>query len=527
VSGRRSRQGAGPELTAALLVPPGRGWPDAAVEAARAVAEEVLVVGAPLPPGLSLPEGVRAVPEAGREAGGPVAAALGGARGRWTLLVRPDELPHAPHPRTLRRYLRHGTASAFFVPFNDQPPLVRVLPTGAGRLWGDDPLPAQALLEAEPGRRLMATEGLSFARSARAWPMAATRPGGAWLRAARALAHGRWAAAARLLAGEEGPEAANLLGEAAFWRERWDEAEAHWLRALGAAGRPWAPAARAAGVGLGRLAEARGDLEGARAAYRRVLEAAPLDGAALARLLAVDWRLGASWPESVGQVVRAHPAAWRGIGRALDRVVPPAAQVRALRSMPMAYGRDLLLARAALAAGDAATARRSLRRVDPGAGLTAVGYQAWLTEVVAGSASEARAVAARCGDMSAAARLAMLLAAGALLGEPGQVPTLGPEETLEVGEWLLVVLADLALLRLEAQTRALARLVASLLGAAGAAEARAVLWRAARAAGAGRRGRRVRPSRHLVLLPRAARAPAWWEGKAMDAMEGVDRWPSR
>ncbi|MCL6594668.1 MAG: hypothetical protein K6V73_00465 [Firmicutes bacterium] len=525
MSGRRPRQGAGPELTAALLVPPGRGWPDAAVEAARAVAEEVLVVGAP-PPSGALPEGVRAVPGAGQEAGGAVAAALGSARGQWTLLVRPDELPHAPHPRTLRRYLRHGTASAFFVPFNDQPPLVRVLPTGAGRLWGDDPLPAQALLEAEPGRRLMATEGLSLARSARAWPVAATRPGGVWLRATRALGRERWAAATRLLAGEEGPEAAALLGEAAFWRERWDEAQAHWQRALGA-GRPWAPAARAAGVGLGRLAEARGDLEGARAAYRRVLEAAPLDGVALARLLAVDWRLGASWPESVGQVVRLHPAAWRGVGRALDRIVPPSAQVRALRSMPMAYGRDLLLARAALATGDAATARRSLRRVEPGVGLTAVGYQAWLTEVVAGSASEARAVAARCTDMSAAARLAMLLAAGAVLGEPGQVPTLGPEETLEVGEWLLVALADLALLRLEAQARALARLVASLLGPAGTAEVRAVLWRAARAAGPARRGRRVRPSRHLVLLPRPARAPAWWEGPEMDAVEGVDRWPSR
>lgn len=468
------------------------------------------------------PEGdpaVRAVPLAGRGMETMTAAALGSARGRWTLVVRADETVHASNPRTLARYLRHETALAFFLPMNGQLPLLRVLPTAAGRLWGDDPLPAQALLEADPTQRLLTCEGIALAPAPdRAWPRRPTRPGDAWRRAERALDAGRPGSAGRALAAlpseaREGAGAQLLLGEAAFWRERWSQAGRAFRRAREQSDNAFAPTARLAGLGLGRVREAQGDLEEARSAYRAVLGAMPLDVAALSRLLAVDWRLGASWPESVGRLVEEHPHAWRGIGRALDRVVGAPAQLRALRSMPMSYGRDLFMARAALAAGDLSLARRSLARVEHDDRPSALGYQVWLTELAGGSAAETRAAAARAADLPPSARLALLLASTSVLGESAELPLLRPDEALRVGQWLLVVLADLCLLGLGAQARSIARLVASVLGSAGSAQARAVMWRARQGAAHPARPRpsRVRPARAIVLAASASAhgGPPW------------------
>ncbi len=301
----------------------------------------------------------------------------------------------------------------------------------------------------------------------------------------------------------ESPAGLALRGEIAFWREGWPEAMRLFERARTEAVQPFDPAAQAAAVGIGRVHEALGDLLGAEAAYRAALATMPLDRAAMARLISVEWRLGASWPESVGRLVRAEPWAWRGVGRSLDRVARPEAQLRALRTMPMSYGRDLFLSRAALATGDVAAARRSLARAQSESETTALGYQVWLTELAGGSAAESRAAAARAGDLTASARLALLLAATSVLGENAELPLLRPEEALEVSQWLLVVLADLALLGLKAQAQRVARLIGRVLGRAGAAQAAAVLWRVGRGEGEREPSTWRRPAlRRPLILPR-------------------------
>lgn len=510
----RPRRGqAGPELTVALLVPYGRAVPEAVVDAARRVSEDVLVVGGPPLPRADA--AVRFVPAGPGGQHERMATALGNARGRWTVLVGADESVHTPHARTLARYLRHETAAGFFVPMNDRLPLLRVLPTAAGRIWGADPLPAQALLEADPSQRLMTSEGLALDHGpAAAWTVGPTRPGDAWLSAQRALARGHLTAAARAAAALPdgvGQSAGGLAlrGEIAFWREAWADAARLFEGAAAAAVQPFDPAAQTARLGIGRVHEAVGDLEAARAAYRAALATLPLDHVALGRLLSVEWRLGASWPETLGALVRQSPWTWRGVGRALDRVVRPEAQLRALRSMPMSYGRDLFLARAALAVGDLALARRCLGRAQRDGELRALGYQLWLTELAGGSSAEARAAAARASELTPSARLALLLAATSVLGESAELPLLRGGEALEVGQWLVVVLSDLALLGLGAQARQLARLIARVLGPAGEAQARAVLWRAAHPEPTTARTPRLGPARAIVI-PRPGRAgPAW------------------
>lgn len=530
MSARRRGRSDGPDLTVALLAPADRRVPPETIEAAQQVGDEVLVVGAADVP--QLPGGVRAVGTMRGDLAGLVDAALGSATGRWTLVVRAGEEPHTPHARTLARYLRHETAGGFFVPWNDRLPLLRVLPTAAGRLWTDDPMPVQAMLEAHPERRLMTSEGLMLQQGPTfAWPTVPTRPAPPWLRLTRAVAAGHMAAAARHLRRlpfglGASPEGRRVAGEIAFWRESWPQAAQHWQAAIAASAHLSAPQARAAGVGLGRLAEVAGDLDGARDAYDAVLAAAPLDRVALVRLLSVEWRLGVPWPDSLARLLDRCPWAWRAIGRSLDAIVPPAAQVRTLRSTAVTRSRDLLMARAALATGDLALARRSLDRLDSVNSPSGVTYQGWLTELLGGSAAQARAAATRAADLTGPARLSLLLAAGAVLGEATELPTLRPDESLEVGQWLLVVLSDLSLLRLDAQAAVVADLATRLLGPVGRLQAQRIRWRSARADRAPGLRTRARPVRDLVIRPPARRVPWLATGDGFD-LKGVHPWPPR
>ncbi len=424
-------------------------------------------------------------------------ASMGHARARWVLVLLAGEHLHVHHARTFMRFIRHmaagvGTAASAYghagtVGTTDGPRLL-FLPSGGSESGLPEGIPEARMFDADavgyvscidrefpnawlkthPGESVATLSG-ALLEGTRPDPFANAEPS-PWRRMLREISLGRLdldretvldSEVARWRASLPSALRLDLAAESAFWRGELPEAQYTWERLLASPIRPFAPAAVRALVGLGRICEARGDLHGAEAQYSAAACQVPGEEESLARLAALAFRSGGLWADRIARLP-VSLRGWQGIGRALDRVVPRAAQKEQLAVVEPGPLRDLLLSRAALATGDPGLAHRTLvtselRQVSSSEARSAFTYARYLTALANGSAETARSLVLGWSGLSHSGRVA-LLASVRVAGEMLPVPDLPPEERTVVRYWLGAVGQDLEELGLQVQAGDLRRL---------------------------------------------------------------------
>lgn len=428
------------------------------------------------------------IPPYGHREADFLATAVGHARGRWLLTLQVGERLEIRNARTFLRYIRHVTASPeaashdsdlFLLPTAG---VTSARPQHLVRLVNPDAMAPVAYVHRDMVKAWLETHPHATAPSLASVHLAPVRAesvpvpqgtGGDWPAFMRDLSLGR----RDLLTGGLNPDASRLgwdahplplpLGldaaaESAFWRGAMEAADQAWRSVLEAELRSCAPVVVRARLGLARLAEARGAFDEGLERYAEICRLVPGEPESIARLCALAFRMGEPWARRVSAL--AVPLrAWRGVARALDRVLPPPAQREGLAAVAPGPLRDLLLARAALHTGDPALALRTLLSSELAQAATEEARDAWtyaryMAELASGRAEAARSLVLGWAGLSQAGRTALLVAER-IVGQHMQVPDLPSEEDTWVRQWLFLVAEDLTEVGLDAQAAQLRSMV--------------------------------------------------------------------